>query len=133
MVARFRGEAPGWAAHVAPGFLETSQEHCVDHVRAFLTVARERRTLSEDELGFVRAQARLRARQGVALEDMQQVHGIGSRAIFHALVQTAATRPGGAAAALVLVDQLVAHGVMVTTTFTEAYLAERRNMGDDGS
>lgn len=130
MVARFQGEVPGWAEHRAPGFLQAAQEHCVDHVRAFLTVAREQRTLTQDELSFVRVQAELRARQGVPLADLLHVYRIGNRTIFHAVVEAASLSTEGSVVALVLMDRVLAHSDMVTATFTEAYLTERRRMED---
>ena len=132
MVARFQAEVPGWAEHRAPGFLEAAQEHCVDHVRAFLTAVREQRTLTRDELGFVTDQARMRARQGVPLHDLLHVYRIGNRAIFHAVVEAAAQSPEGSVVALVLMDRSLPHSDTVTALFTEAYLEERHRMRDEG-
>lgn len=131
MVARFQAEVPGWARHRKPGFLESAQEHCVDHVRAFLTAVREQRTLTRDELGFVVTQAELRARQGVPLQDMLDVYRIGNRSVFHAVVEAAATSPEGSVVALVLMDRALPHTDTVTALFTESYLMERQRMREE--
>ena len=126
MVARFQGQVPGWSQHRAPGFMEAAHEHCVDHVRAFLTVAREQRTLSADELGFVVTQAELRARQGVPLEDLLVVYRLGNRTLFHTVLEAAAASPEGTVVALLLMDRALPHTDMVTALLTSSYLRERR-------
>lgn len=132
IVARFQAEVPGWADHRAPGFLEAAQEHCVDHVRAFLTAVREQRALTRDELSFVVDQAHLRARQGVPLQDLLRTYRIGNRAVFHAVVEAAAHSPEGSVVALVLMDRSLPHSDTVTALFTEAYLEERHRMREEG-
>lgn len=128
MLERSRLEVPDYAAYDDPGFAEAAYAHCLDHVNAFLTVARERRPLRGDELAFVRDQAELRARQGVPLDALLHVYRMGHQAIFHAIVDAAHGTPGGAAAALLLTDRTLGHIDLITTTFTEAYLATRYEM-----
>jgi len=123
-----RREVPDYAAFREPGFAEAAYAHCLDHVRAFLTVARERRPLRPEELEFVRAQAAMRARQGVPLNALLHVYRMGHRAIFHAIVEAAGTTPQGTAAALVLTDRTLGHIDVITTTFTEAYLDTRHEI-----
>lgn len=128
MLALSRREVPSYAAHGEPGFVEAARAHCLDHVRAFLTVARERRPLTDDELGFVRAQAAMRARQGVPLDALLHVYRMGHRAIFEAIIDTAGRAHGGADAALRLTERTLAHVDVISTTFTEAYLATRHEI-----
>ncbi|MFN8124359.1 MAG: helix-turn-helix domain-containing protein [Thermoleophilia bacterium] len=128
MLERSHAEVPEYAAHSDPGFVEAALAHCADHVEAFLTVARRRGPLDNEELEFVRTQAVMRARQGVPLEALLHVYRAGHRAVFRAIVEAAEATRQGAEAALALTDRTLGHIDVITTTFTESYLATRHEM-----
>lgn len=134
---------PIYAAYSSPEFLAAAHAHCSQHMHAYLTVARERRPLTPDELTFVTDQAALRAGQGVALDPMLQVYRMGHEAIFHAIMRIGDGRPDLTAGVVALTALTLPHVDMITKAFTDAYLdaaqgaeasateAERRDLIDE--
>ena len=121
MIARSRSVA-GYAVYDDREFLAAARAHVSDHLRAFLTVAKERRLLEPAELEFVRAQAVMRARQGVPMDVMLHVYRSGHEAMFRAIEAAGGDSPGGMAGALALTGRTLPHVDVITTAFTQSYL-----------
>jgi len=118
---------------VPAGYLDAAYAHCLDHVRAWVTVLREDRALTDAELAFVDDHAALRARQGVTLEDMQGAYLTARQAMYHALVETSARSGEGMTAALVLGARSMGHADRVLARFTRVHtevLTEMREGAD---
>lgn len=121
------------ARGVPAGYLDAVYAHCLDHVRAWVTVLREDRALTDAELAFVDDHAALRARQGVALEDLQGAYLTARQALYHALVEASARSGEGMTAALVLGARSMGHADRVLARFTRVHtevLTELREGSD---
>ena len=112
----------GYATYADPAFVAAARAHCEDHLRAFLTVARERRLLQREELAFVEEQAELRARQGVPLDALLHVYRRGHEAIFDAIVENGGSTAHGLEGSLALTGRTLPHIDSIATLFTECYL-----------
>jgi sugar diacid utilization regulator len=92
------------------------------HFRTKLTAFREERTVTLDEVSFIRAAAMRRARAGLALEDYINAFRVGEKALWEAIVATAGETPLGHEAALTLVAPLMGYVDFVTTHAAHAYV-----------
>jgi PucR C-terminal helix-turn-helix domain/GGDEF-like domain len=92
------------------------------HFRTKLTAFREERTVTLDEVSFIRAAAMRRARAGLALEDYMNAFRVGEKALWEAVVATAGDTPLGHEAALTLVAPLMGYVDFVTTHAAHAYV-----------
>jgi sugar diacid utilization regulator len=92
------------------------------HFRTKLTAFLEERTVTLDEVSFIRAAAMRRARAGLALEDYMNAFRVGEKALWEAVVATAGDTPLGHEAALTLVAPLMGYVDFVTTHAAHAYV-----------
>lgn len=124
---------PIYQGFTDPAFVAAARAHCEDHMRAFLTVARERRLLDATELDFVVAQAAMRARQGVPLDALLHVYRMGHEAIFQGILACAGESRAGMAGALALTGRTLPHVDLITTMFTERYLETQHQVEADAA
>jgi sugar diacid utilization regulator len=92
------------------------------HYRTKLTAFREDRTVTLEEVTFIRPAAMRRARAGLALEDYMNAFRVGEKALWEAVVATAGDTPLGHEAALTLVAPLMRYVDFVTTQAAHAYV-----------
>jgi sugar diacid utilization regulator len=92
------------------------------HYRTKLNAFREERTVTLEEVSFIRAAAMRRARAGLALEDYMNAFRVGEKALWEAVVATAGDTPLGHEAALTLVAPLMRYVDFVTTQAAHAYV-----------
>jgi len=103
-------------------FVADVAEQVEAHYRTKLTAFREERTVTLDEVSFIRAAAMRRARAGLALEDYMNAFRVGEKALWEAVVATAGDTPLGHEAALTLVAPLMRYVDFVTTQAAHAYV-----------
>ncbi len=122
VLAALRDEIPGYA-RLPDAVLENQVAEAVDAaLRAFLRLGRR---LGEGELARFRASARLRAGEGVALDDVLRAYRLSARGAWDALVASASAPaerealPAAAGAVMSYVDQL-------SSAVSAAYLDERQ-------
>jgi sugar diacid utilization regulator len=92
------------------------------HFRTKLTAFLEERTVTLEEVSFIRAAAMRRARAGLALEDYMNAFRVGEKALWDAIVSTAGDTSLGHEAALTLVAPLMRYVDFVTTHAAHAYV-----------
>ncbi len=114
-------EIPGYGAQDAR-FVADVTEQVAAHYRTKLTAFREERTVTPDEVSFIRPAAMRRARAGLALEDYMNAFRVGEKALWEAVVATAGDTPLGHEAALTLVAPLMRYVDFVTTQAAHAYV-----------
>ncbi len=103
-------------------FVADVAEQVEAHYRTKLTAFREERTVTLEEVTFIRAAATRRARAGLALEDYMNAFRVGEKALWEAVVATAGDTPLGHEAALTLVAPLMRYVDFVTTQAANAYV-----------
>lgn len=126
MVERFRAEIDSYRElpeQVADGAIVEVSRH---NLELFLTTLAEGRPVSDEELVPFRVGARLRASEGLPLEDMLHAYRIGGRLGWDALV--AAATPEEQASLLPSVAGLMEYVDRVSDAVTETYHDERRHL-----
>jgi sugar diacid utilization regulator len=113
-IAAYAAQDERFVADVA----EQVEAHYTTKLKAF----REERTVTLDEVTFIRAAAMRRARAGLALEDYMNAFRVGEKALWEAVVATAGDTPLGHEAALTLVAPLMRYVDFVTTQAAHAYV-----------
>ncbi len=103
-------------------FVADVAEQVEAHYTTKLKAFREERTVTLDEVSFIRAAAMRRARAGLALEDYMNAFRVGEKALWEAVVATAGDTPLGREAALTLVAPLMRYVDFVTTQAAHAYV-----------
>jgi sugar diacid utilization regulator len=103
-------------------FVADVAEQVEAHYTTKLKAFREERTVTLDEVTFIRAAAMRRARAGLALEDYMNAFRVGEKALWEAVVATAGDTPLGHEAALTLVAPLMRYVDFVTTQAAHAYV-----------
>jgi sugar diacid utilization regulator len=120
-VAAICTEIPAYAAQ-GERFVADVTGQVEAHYRTKLTAFREERTVTLEEVSFIRAAAMRRARAGLALEDYMNAFRVGEKALWEAVVATAGDTPLGHEAALTLVAPLMRYVDFVTTQAAHAYV-----------
>ena len=87
-----------------------------------LTAFLEERTVTLEEVAFIRGAATRRARAGLALEDYIGAYRVGEKVLWDAVVSTADRSPEGQEAALTLAAPLMRYVDFVTTHAARAYV-----------
>ena len=103
-------------------FVADVNEQVAAHYRTKLTSFLEERTVTLDEVSFIRAAAMRRARIGLALEDYINAFRVGEKVLWEAIVDTAGETALGHEAALTLVAPLMRYVDFVTTQTAHAYV-----------
>jgi hypothetical protein len=113
-VEAIRAEIPAYAAR-DEGFFGDVKQQVAAHYRTKLTAFLEERTVTLDEVAFIRGAATRRARAGLALEDYIAAYRVGEKVLWDAVVSTAGRSPQGQEAALTLAAPLMRYVDFVTT------------------
>jgi sugar diacid utilization regulator len=103
-------------------FVADVTDQVAAHYRTKLNSFLEERTVTLDEVAFIRAAAMRRARAGLALEDYINAFRVGEKVLWDAIVATAGERSLGHEAALTLVAPLMRYVDFVTTQAAHAYV-----------
>jgi hypothetical protein len=120
-VEAIRAEIPAYAAR-DEGFFADVKEQVAAHYRTKLTAFLEERTVTLDEVAFIRGAATRRARAGLALEDYIAAYRVGEKVLWDAVVSAAGRSPQGQEAALTLAAPLMRYVDFVTTHAARAYV-----------
>jgi sugar diacid utilization regulator len=120
-VAAICAEIAGYGAQ-DERFEADVKEQVAAHYRTKLTAFLEERTVTLDEVSFIRAAAMRRARVGLALEDYINAFRVGEKVLWEAIVDTAGETALGHEAALTLVAPLMRYVDFVTTQAAHAYV-----------
>jgi sugar diacid utilization regulator len=103
-------------------FVADVSEQVAAHYRTKLTAFLEERTVTLDEVSFIRAAAMRRARVGLALEDYINAYRVGEKVLWDAILATAGETSLGHEAALTLVAPVMRYIDFVTTHAAHAYV-----------
>jgi sugar diacid utilization regulator len=114
-------EIPGYGAQ-DERFVADVTEQVAAHYRTKLNAFRAERTVTPDEVSFIRAAAMRRARVGLALEDYMNAFRVGEMVLWDAVVATAGETALGHEAALSLVAPLMRYVDFVTMQAARAYV-----------
>jgi sugar diacid utilization regulator len=120
-VGAIRSEIAGYAAQ-GDRFVADVTEQVTAHFRTKLTAFLQERTVTMEEVSFIRAAAMRRARAGLALEDYINAFRVGEKVLWDAIVATAGDSSVGHEAALTLVAPLMRYVDFVTTQAAHAYV-----------
>ena len=120
-VAAIREEIPAYAAQDDRFFADVKGQVAA-HYRTKLTAFLEDRTVTLDEVSFIRGAATRRARAGLALEHYIAAFRVGEKVLWDAVVSTAGDSPQGREAALTLAAPLMRYVDFVTTHAAHAYV-----------
>jgi hypothetical protein len=119
-VEAIRAEIPAYAAR--DEIFADVKEQVAAHYRTKLTAFLEERTVTLDEVAFIRGAATRRARAGLALEDYIAAYRVGEKVLWNAVVSVAGRSPEGQEAALTLAAPLMRYVDFVTTQAGRAYV-----------
>jgi sugar diacid utilization regulator len=103
-------------------FVADVTEQVAAHYRTKLTAFLEERTVTLEEVSFIRAAAMRRARAGLALEDYINAFRVGEKVLWDAIVATAGDTSLGHEAALTLVAPVMDYIDFVSTQAGHAYV-----------
>jgi hypothetical protein len=120
-VEAIRAEIPAYAAR-DEGFFGDVTEQVAAHYRTKLTAFLEERTVTLEEVAFIRGAATRRARAGLALEDYIAAYRVGEKVLWDAVVSAAGRSPQGQEAALTLAAPLMRYVDFVTTHAARSYV-----------
>src|SRR5919201_1933994 len=120
-VAAIRDEIPAYAAQDERFFADVKGQVAA-HYRTKLTAFLEDRTVTLDEVSFIRGAATRRARAGLALEHYIAAFRVGEKVLWDAVVSTAGDSPEGREAALTLAAPLMRYVDFVTKHAAHAYV-----------
>jgi hypothetical protein len=116
-----RADIPAYAAR-DESFFRDVEGQVAAHYRTKLTAFLEERTVTLEEVAFIRGAATRRARAGLALEDYIGAYRVGEKVLWDAVVSTADRSPEGQEAALTLAAPLMRYVDFVTTHAARAYV-----------
>jgi sugar diacid utilization regulator len=119
-VEAIRAEIPAYAAR--DEIFSDVKEQVAAHYRTKLTAFLEERTVTLEEVAFIRGAATRRARAGLALEDYIAAYRVGEKVLWNAVVSAAGRSPQGQEAALTLAAPLMRYVDFVTTHAARAYV-----------
>ena len=119
-VEAIRAEIPAYAAR--DEIFSDVKEQVAAHYRTKLTAFLEERTVTLEEVAFIRGAATRRARAGLALEDYIAAYRVGEKVLWNAVVSAAGRSPQGQEAALTLAAPLMRYVDFVTTQAARAYV-----------
>jgi len=120
-VEAIRADIPAYAAR-DDRFFGDVREQVAAHYRTKLTAFLEERTVTLEEVAFIRGAATRRARAGLALEDYIAAYRVGEKVLWDAVVSAAGRSPQGQEAALTLAAPLMRYVDFVTTHAARAFV-----------
>ncbi len=118
-LAAMQDEIPSYRS-ADPAMVESVREHVRLHFEALLASLSENRSITREDLVFVRPAATFRARTGVPLADFMYAFRIGQREIWRALaagIEDDETRDG----ALSVVEEVIQYVNLASTHAAEVY------------
>jgi DNA-binding PucR family transcriptional regulator len=120
-IAAIQAEIPSYGERDDPAFRENLRAHIAAHYEAVLQSLEEQRTVTREDLMFVRPAATLRARTGVPLRDFMHAFRIGHRHIWGAL-QTGIEDDETKEAAIWTVGPVIDYVNLASTHAAEVYV-----------
>jgi hypothetical protein len=130
-VAAMRAEIPAYGAQRDERFLDDVAEQVSLHYRANLSTLLEGRSVTRDDIAFVRTAAMRRARAGFALEDYINAFRIGLGILWEAIIACAGETAVGHEAAVSLAAPLMRYTDFASTHAGHAYVEfQQRELAD---
>ena len=120
-VTAMQGEIPAYATR-GEAFIADVTDQTLRNYRANLVMFLEDRTMTLEDITFVRGAAMRRARAGFALEDYLNAYRVGQQIFWEAIVDTAADTSVGRKAALSLATELMQYIDFTSTHAGRAYV-----------
>jgi hypothetical protein len=121
-VLAMRGEIPSYTAQDDERFFDDVLDQVTRHYETKLTAFLEGRSVTLDDISFVRGAATRRARSGFALEDYLNAFRVGQQVLWDATVACAGDRPVGREAALRLAGPQMRYVDFASTHAAHAYV-----------
>ena len=120
-VEAMQAEIPAYAAQDERFFADV-RDQVVRHYRTKLAAFLDERTVTLDDIAFVRGAAMRRARAGLALEDYINAFRVGQQVFWEAVVEVAGDTAAGHEAALSLAAPLMRYCDFASTHAAHAYV-----------
>jgi hypothetical protein len=121
-VGAMRDEIPSYAAEHDERFFDDVLDQVTRHYQTKLSAFLEGRTVTLEDISFVRGAATRRARSGFALEDYLNAFRVGQQVLWDATVACAGDRPVGREAALRLAGPQMRYVDFASTHAAHAYV-----------
>jgi hypothetical protein len=121
-VEAMREEIPSYTAQDDPRFFDDVLDQVTRHYQTKLSAFLEGRTVTLEDISFVRGAATRRARSGFALEDYLNAFRVGQQVLWDATVACAGDRPVGREAALRLAGPQMRYVDFASTHAAHAYV-----------
>jgi sugar diacid utilization regulator len=129
-VAAIRAEIPAYRDQ-DKRILGDLSDQVREHYRIKLTCLLEERTLTLEDLAFVRGAATRRARAGLKLEDYLNAFRVGGQVLWEAVMTEAGESPAGHEAALTIATPLMNYTDLASTNASNAYVEFQQYMVAD--
>src|SRR2546423_14587964 len=117
-----REEIPSYTAQDDTRFFDDVLDQVTRHYQTKLSAFLEGRTVTLEDISFVRGAATRRARSGFALEDYLNAFRVGQQVLWDATVACAGDRPVGREAALKLAGPQMRYVDFASTHAAHAYV-----------
>jgi hypothetical protein len=121
-VEAMREEIPSYTAQSDTRFFDDVLDQVTRHYQTKLSAFLEGRTVTLEDISFVRGAATRRARSGFALEDYLNAFRVGQQVLWDATVACAGDRPVGREAALRLAGPQMRYVDFASTHAAHAYV-----------
>ena len=121
-VEAMREEIPSYTAQDDTRFFDDVLDQVTRHYQTKLSAFLEGRTVTLEDISFVRGAATRRARSGFALEDYLNAFRVGQQVLWDATVACAGDRPVGREAALRLAGPQMRYVDFASTHAAHAYV-----------
>jgi hypothetical protein len=121
-VEAMREEIPSYTAQDDPRFFDDVLDQVTRHYQTKLSAFLEGRTVTLEDISFVRGAATRRARSGFALEDYLNAFRVGQQVLWDATVACAGDRAVGREAALRLAGPQMRYVDFASTHAAHAYV-----------
>jgi hypothetical protein len=121
-VSAMREEIPSYTAQDDERFFDDVLDQVTRHYQTKLSAFLEGRTVTLEDISFVRGAATRRARSGFALEDYLNAFRVGQQVLWDATVACAGDRPVGREAALRLAGPQMRYVDFASTHAAHAYV-----------
>ena len=125
-------EAPSYARVGDAALLEDLREHLVANIALIAETLAAGRSVTVEDLRFVRRHATLRARRGVALEDFLHAYRIGHRVVWQAVMEWAREDQARRDAALDATEPVMDFIDHASTHAAAAYVEARQLLVAEG-
>jgi PucR C-terminal helix-turn-helix domain/GGDEF-like domain len=125
-------EAPSYARVGDATLIDDLREHLVVNIALIAETLAEGRSVTSEDLSFVRRHATLRARRGVALEDFLHAYRIGHRVVWQAVMKWAREEQSRRDAALDATERVMDFIDHASTHAAAAYVEARQLLVAEG-